>query len=209
MNYIYDIILNFNDVYYDIYEWKSDDNIINIRKIPFIKVNENDFLALKYNDIKLEQDCLSKLKGNLSVYDDDIKGNIILLVTNGKATIGVMFDEDGVLLKRSSMLFDEEDEVNEEARRVEELKLKYIYNKKRTYDNMTRMEREKKKTLKDFINRVVDKMTLKYLYYDYFLVECDDIVEMKSKLNFEIDNNFSDKLDELYNVIMLLKKVNE
>ena len=31
MDYIYDIILNFNEEFYDFYEWKNNDNIINVR----------------------------------------------------------------------------------------------------------------------------------------------------------------------------------
>ena len=31
MDYIYDIVLNFNDDYYEFYEWKQEDKIINIR----------------------------------------------------------------------------------------------------------------------------------------------------------------------------------
>ena len=34
MEYIYDIVLNFNDCYYEFYEWKSTDKIINIKRIP-------------------------------------------------------------------------------------------------------------------------------------------------------------------------------
>ena len=33
MNYIYDIVLNFNKDYYEFYEWKKSDKVINVKKI--------------------------------------------------------------------------------------------------------------------------------------------------------------------------------
>ena len=38
MNYIYDILLNFNDMLYDFYDWNVKDNILHIRKIPLIQI---------------------------------------------------------------------------------------------------------------------------------------------------------------------------
>ena len=35
MNYIYDIVLNFNSNNYEFYEWNKNDNIINIRTIAY------------------------------------------------------------------------------------------------------------------------------------------------------------------------------
>ena len=32
MDYVYDIVLNFQKEYYEFYEWKSSDKIINIKK---------------------------------------------------------------------------------------------------------------------------------------------------------------------------------
>ena len=53
MDYIYDIVLNFQNNYYDFYEWKSTDKVINIKKILVYKVNNQEYLNLKYNEIIL------------------------------------------------------------------------------------------------------------------------------------------------------------
>ena len=39
MNYLYDILLNFNLRLYETYEWERNDQITHIRKIPFFKIN--------------------------------------------------------------------------------------------------------------------------------------------------------------------------
>ena len=33
MDYIYDIVLNFQNNYYEFYEWKTSDKIINVKKM--------------------------------------------------------------------------------------------------------------------------------------------------------------------------------
>ena len=47
MNYIYDIVLNFNKEYYSFYEWNRKDNIINVKKIPLFLV-DNECFNIKY-----------------------------------------------------------------------------------------------------------------------------------------------------------------
>ena len=48
MTYIYDIVLNFNNDFYEFYEWDKNDNLTLIKKIPLIKV-ESDFLDKVFN----------------------------------------------------------------------------------------------------------------------------------------------------------------
>ena len=43
MNYIYDIVLNFNKEYYNFFEWNKRDNIVNVKKIPLIFVYNDTF----------------------------------------------------------------------------------------------------------------------------------------------------------------------
>ena len=59
MDYIYDIVLNFQNKYYDFYEWKKTDKLINIKKILVYKVNNKDYLDLKYNDVIIDKNITS------------------------------------------------------------------------------------------------------------------------------------------------------
>ena len=43
MNFIYDIVLNFNKEYYYFFEWSRKDNVINIKKIPFFLIDYQTF----------------------------------------------------------------------------------------------------------------------------------------------------------------------
>ena len=60
MDYIYDIVLNFQNQYYDFFEWKNTDKVINIKKISVYLVNDEDYLNLKYNDVILDRENLTK-----------------------------------------------------------------------------------------------------------------------------------------------------
>ena len=47
MNYIYDIALNFQKYFCEFYEWRREDKISNIRKIPLYRITTNDINTLK------------------------------------------------------------------------------------------------------------------------------------------------------------------
>ena len=120
MDYIYDIVLNFQSNYYDFFEWKQNDKIINIKKIPVYSINNENYLNLKYNDVILDIKNIPK----------QIK---MFLVTNGIEVMGILIDNKGRVIKRSSLIFDEADEVLEEKDSIKPLSIKYKKNIKKNY----------------------------------------------------------------------------
>ena len=152
MNNIYDVVLNFNKYYYEVYEWKSSDEIENIRKIPFFKVSDKVFVIIRDNDVKISNDVLSKLRSYYTFLDDEIL-EIKCLITNCKSCMGIIIDKEGYITKRSSMLYDEEEEVLEEARDAKIVEFKFDYIKKYDIDNC-RILNEKKQVLYSFINNI-------------------------------------------------------
>lgn len=206
MNYIYDIILNFNEKFYDFYEWKSNDNVINVRKIPVLKVDENTYIALRNNKVQVSLETIEVLKKNFSLYNEKIEGNIICLITNGMSAFGVMFNNNGYLIKRSSMLFDEEEEVIDESENIKEVKIEFIKNEKQEKNNVSRIVKEKQKFINDYISSLDDELTLKYIYYDYFEKE-ENKNNIKEILLKEITRKWNNKLSKLYDLTKLLSKV--
>ena len=206
MNYIYDIILNFNEEFYDFYEWKNNDNVINVRKIPVLKVDENTYISLKNNKVQVSMETIDSLKKNFSLYNEKIEGNIICLITNGMSAFGVMFNNNGYLIKRSGMLFDEEEEVIDESENIKEVKIDFIKNEKQKSNNISRIVKEKQKFIKDYISSLDDELTLKYIYYDYFEKE-EDKNNIKEILLSEINSEWNSKLSKLYDLTKLLNKV--
>ena len=50
MNFIYDILLNFNNEYYEFYDWNNDDKLTHIRKMPIFKISDDALKNIIYNE---------------------------------------------------------------------------------------------------------------------------------------------------------------
>lgn len=201
MNYIYDIVLNFQKNYYNFFEWNRTDNIKNIYKISLYHVSNTDLLNLKYNKIKVSPNTINQIKT-----DNPKHKRIICLVSNGKNSIGLLFDNEGNLLKRSSLLFEEENEANTLARSLPLTTIDYLKNIEVLPNNILRIEIEKKEVLKKFIKDLTDESTLKYLYYEYFNQECNEIDKIKLTLLQELEREWNSKKNNLYKIISILIK---
>ena len=203
MKYIYDIVLNFQNNYYEFYEWKRKDNIKNITRIPIYRVSSEDILILKSNKIKISSSFLNRIKEDNKKYK-----KIICLVSNTKVSIGLLFDDKGNLLKRSSLIYEEEDEVNDISKDLDITKIEYIENEEKLPTSTLRIDIERKESLADFIDNTNDLKILKYLYYEYFYKECNNIQKIKKELKKEIDKAWTKKQKKLYHTISLLNKKN-
>ena len=191
MDYIYDIVLNFQKDYHDFYEWKSTDKIINVKKIPVYLVNDKDYLDLKYNEVIIDntnKDITTKM----------------FLVTNGLEVMGILLDNYGKIHKKSSLLLDEADEVLEEKETIKALPLKYKRNILKSHNFNSRIKIDKTRYLQSYLSNIdinKDEYLLRYIYFEIFNKEEKDIIIVYKELKKLIDEN----LDKIYNSI---KKVN-
>ena len=111
MNYIYYVVLNFNKHYCEFFEWKKTDKIMNVKKIPTFKVSCDDLRDLKFNEIKLNKKFIDKIFQLTLFYNKKDNYDYMCLVSSCNEAIGLMFDKEGNIIKRSSLVFDEEEEV--------------------------------------------------------------------------------------------------
>lgn len=191
MNYIYDIVLNFQNEYYEFYEWKPTDKIINIKRISVYKTSNKDYLNLKYNKVIIDRKCLPKQ-------------HKIFLVTNGIEVMGILLDNEGKITKKSSLLIDEADEVIEEKETIKPLAIKYIQNIKQPRIFQGRLLTEKLQFIENYFKNISiseDKYLLKYIYYDIYNLEENNINKIYNQLKDLINKD----INKLYNTI---KKVN-
>ena len=207
MNYIYDIVLNFNKDYFCFYEWNKKDNIINIKKIPFFVVDNNTFNMMKYDKVVVDSSFIELIKEKTYTYSKNKIGSACL-ISNCKEVIGVLFDNKGNLVKRISLLIDEEEEVLDEIVNDDIYNINIVSSKKIKREDINRIEREKKLFLNNYIKRENNIINLKYLYYDYFEKEEDDISLIKKKLLDNINSKWSDKLNSFYETVKIFNKIN-
>lgn len=206
MNFIYDIVLNFNKDYYDFFEWNKKDNIISIKKIPLLLVDSNTFKMMKYDKVTVKNEFIDSIKGKTFTYSR-VKIGPSCLITNGREVIGVLFNDDGALIKRSSLLLDEEEEVLDEIMNAESTSIEIVKCQKGKVNDISRIKREKKDFLIKYINKEKNDINLKYLYYDYFEEESDDITSIKNLLIKEIRGNWNKKLDNFYETVKIFNKI--
>ena len=117
MNYIYDILLNFQKDFYDFFEWNPEDEILHIRKIPLFRVSNKDFTIFKKGNVRFESSFMSRIYNRTEKFKkiNTSALNYVFLVSNGKEAMGLKLNKNGIITHRSSLLIDEDDEIADMA----------------------------------------------------------------------------------------------
>lgn len=207
MNYIYDIVLNFNSNYYEFYEWNKNDNIINIRKIPTFKVDNQTYYDFKFNDITVKNDFLKLIEDETSIYLGNTN-KYMCIITNSKEAIGIMFNKNGLIIKKSSLIIDEENEVLELAYDIENTRIDYQVNRVcKKMRLVSRSEGEKKKKIINNLNhlfKINNYELIRYIYYDVFLKEEKDVNKIYDELINVINKNETIYINRISSILELI-----
>ena len=206
MNFIYDIVLNFNKDFYNFFEWNKNDNVINVKKIPIFLIDNDTFTSMKYDNVIVSKDFIDLIRDKTYTYTRSKLG-ISCLISNNKEVIAVLFNDNGNLIKRSSLMLDEEEEVLDEIENDSLYKINIIKRRKVNIENVNRNIKEKKDFLIKYINEEKNDINLKYLYYDYFEKDENNIKIIKNDLIKEIKNNWNKKLNNFYDTVKIFKKI--
>ena len=207
MNYIYDIVLCFND--YDLninfYEWDSSDNFTYIEKIPIYRITDIGMNEISNHLIRINKSLLNLIKNKCVCKNGII--NYSLLVTDMNRVVGLKFDKNGYLIEKSSLLIDEEDTVIEEASLLD-LDI-FSYELLDSYKEelfLTRKEKNIKNSLLSEINYLYDNKKfdeINYLYYEVF----SETKSIHSKyLDLVRIINEGNYIDELFEVVKMTKE---
>lgn len=204
MNYIYDILLNFKEEYYDFYDWNKNDNIVHIRKIPILKIDTIDLYNIKNNKIKIELKFLEKIRNKTEIFTSKTVKNIeyAFLLSDGKKVLAILKQDKKI--KKSSLLIDEEMDVLEEIEREEMTKIEYkIVDKEGTKELKTRKQNEIEKFVKKELEKIKNQdEKLKYIYYECF----NKKEKSKEKILIELNNINNHIINEkLYKFFKLIE----
>ena len=110
MNYIYDVIANFNDIPYDFFEWNKIDDITHLKKVIIIKTDSQVLNDLINKKVKVSEDLLKYIKNKTEFYSKS-DSNLIAIFTNGYINICIKFTKDGINKYKSFLQIEEDDEV--------------------------------------------------------------------------------------------------
>lgn len=209
MTYIYDILLNFTDDenYFEFYEWKEDDLFEHIKRIPIIRISKEQMQEIMFNKIKVSQDFLELIKGNTISYKNkkDIKYGCLVCDLN--KAIALEFNSKGLILSKSSLLLDEEEDVIDETSLLDEEKINYELIEKYHFDYfLTRDEIFKKRYLLkeiEYLKKQKNYDKFNYLYEEIFPKDDLSFTERLTKLVTEIKENYNSKFNDLYEIVRL------
>ena len=211
MNYIYDITVNLSkNELYEFYEWKEEDPVEFILKIPSFRIDKETFYDLKYNNVTVNKEFLLKIFDKTEVYTP----NSINLIRYASVfscdddVIVLEFDSDGNNYMKSNLSIDEESEIIECMNLLKfsiiDYKIKEKKNVKKHF--MTRLESYYEKYAYEKIKYMYENneyMKLKYIFYELYNEKLDDTNKIYSKLINVIKNN-DDKIKKLNEVLCLM-----
>lgn len=204
MSYIYDILLNFDGMIYDHYEWNLNDNIYHVKKIPLFKVD--DFVlddVIKYN-LRFKQDFLNKIKNKTEIYLNKICKPIeyAFIICSGEKVLALKLDSKGKTSRYSKMLISEELDAIDNEEIISCTIINYEKeSKKNGLELKTKNEIKKTEYLKSKIKNST-KEQLDYLYYELYN-EKDLNNNARNKLENEL-NDWNDNTNKMYEFYMLI-----
>ncbi len=200
MQYYYDVLGNFSEYILKFYEWESNDDIVNIKKIPFIKISKEDMRVLLSYSVILEIDNIVRNSKDKTNY---------LLFSTGCDALMVELNEEGKIIYYSSLLIEDELEVNELAHNMNTIKLKFkVLDKIKTLSDYRQGEKAKNLIVHE-LKKIRDndnKDECLYYYYEWFHVSTDDYDKAIKKMFLEIKKPFNKDMERIEKLIRLSYK---
>ena len=212
MNYIYDVILDFQKEYYDFYEWNKNDNIFHMRKIPILKINEKQFNEIKNNIVQFSE-ATTKLF-NFKTAERFKQNNITkmkytIIISTENQAMGIKINKNGIIQLKSSLLPDEQDDVIEIIKFQNEAKLEYKIIKNNKKNNFkTRFEIENENFIYNELDKVYKQKNiqkLNYIYLECFNKQEPNIDLAYKKLKSEISKT-NENFKKIYNIFKMTKQ---
>lgn len=204
MNYIYDILLNFNEKLYDFYDWNKNDNIKHIKKIPIVKVSSKNLDVLKNNQVEFSKQFLEKIQNKTEEFHSKKNKTIeyACLFTDDLEVMAININKKNLY---SRLLIDEEIEILDIANHIMEKDLDIKIIKKNEIEEFkTRKQIEQINKAKCELKKLLNENNiekLKYLYYECFNKKIDSIEKIIKDLNKEIENKtIIEKINNFVNI---------
>lgn len=207
MNYVYDILSNFNQELYDFYDWDKNDNFTHLRKVPSFRVSKEVLVDLMFKKVKIKGNLLKLIKDKTQVFTKEGVDVIeyCFIVSDSVNALGVILDEDGGVYKRSKFLVSEELEINKCLKTSKIYNVEYnLLSSKTHYSNMTRNEEKVTNLILNELELILDSTDkIDYLYYEWF--NTNKGKNKYKKLVSSIKSSYTSKHEYILELLNLLK----
>ena len=205
MNYYYDVFLNYQENYYMFYEWDDKDFLEFVKKIPLFHVDSKTILDMISKFVKVNDDFLKQIENKTKIKQNRfLKYNCIM--SDGKNGVALEFNDDGLVINKSSLVIDDELNINEFIYSINKTKIDYEIVSDDTFNKETRQDLKIKKLLKlevDSMYKNKEYSKLKYIYLEWFDEILDNIDLMYNKMSNKINDKLTDKEYYIYELLKL------
>ena len=130
----------------------------------------------------------------------------IFLISDTKNALALEINNEGLVINRSKLLVSDEMNLIEMIYSLKEVKIEYEKIKKYEARKELRQIEKIKKLIKceiDLLYQEKNRSKLKYLYYEWFNTVENSLEKMYEEMNTELEKNFSEKLNNIYDLIKL------
>jgi len=205
MNYYYDLLLNFQEKYCMFYEWDEQDNIEYIKKIPLYHIDSKTYMNLFTKKIKVTNDFLSEIENKTKLKQNNFL-KYTSIFSDGKNSIAIEFDDNGITINKSSLMMEDELNINEFTYTINNTKLNYEIIGNDDFEKETRQESRIKRLLKIEIEGMYNRKEyskLKYIYLEWFNELLDNVDKMYDNMVNKINESLTEQEYKIYELIKL------
>ena len=204
MKNIYDILVNFKKIPYEFYEWNKEDDVKHVKKMPSIKVSDSTLYDIFYNDAVVSKKFLDQIKDKTEIFFGRTvkKVKYACVIYNDDVALSILLNDNGEIIGKSKLLFDEEEDVLKEDVPLKEIDYNII-KKSKKISGLTRREAKIVLLLSKYLDEIYENKKNDEIKYMYF--ECFNKVEEDNEKAYK--NLKNEVLKANLNVIETLKKL--
>lgn len=209
MKNIYDILVNFKKIPYEFYEWNKEDDVKHVKKMPSIKVSDSTLYDIFYNDVVVSKNFLDQIKDKTEIFFGRTvkKVKYACVIYNDDVALSILLNDNGEIIGKSKLLFDEEEDVLKEDVPVKEIDYNII-KKSKKISGLTRREAKIVLLLSKYLDKIHEikkNDEIKYMYFECFnKVEEDNEKAYKNLKNEVLKANLN-VIETLKTLIKVLK----
>lgn len=209
MKNIYDILVNFKKIPYEFYEWNKEDDVKHVKKMPSIKVSDSTLYDIFYNDAVVSKNFLDQIKDKTEIFFGRTvkKVKYACVIYNDDVALSILLNDNGEIIGKSKLLFDEEEDVLKEDVPLKEIDYNII-KKSKKISGLTRREAKIVLLLSKYLDKIYENKKndeIKYMYFECFnKVEEDNEKAYKNLKNEVLKANLN-VIETLKTLIKVLK----
>lgn len=209
MKNIYDILVNFKKIPYEFYEWNKEDDVKHVKKMPSIKVSDSTIYDIFYNDAVVSKNFLDQIKDKTEIFFGRTvkKVKYACVIYNDDVALSILLNDNGEIIGKSKLLFDEEEDVLKEDVPLKEIDYNII-KKSKKISGLTRREAKIVLLLSKYLDKIYENKKndeIKYMYFECFnKVEEDNEKAYKNLKNEVLKANLN-VIETLKTLIKVLK----